>query len=214
MPEPIDPIPLSALQHWRYCPRQCALIHLEQAFEENIHTLRGQAVHATVDRPGVETRAGLRVERALPVWNDRLGLIGKSDVVEFLADGTPYPVEYKHGHWRKAENIAGADRLQLAAQALCLEEMTGRPVPEGGLFYAGSKRRIEVGISPQLRQEVADTVEAIRAMLASGRLPAPANDTRCKECSLKDICQPEAMAEKQRQARMAAALFADEDAGP
>jgi uncharacterized protein (DUF433 family) len=112
-----DPIPLSALQHWCYCPRQCALIHVEQVFADNLHTLRGQAVHRQVDQPGVETRAGLRVERALPVWSDRLGLIGKADVVEFEADGTPYPVEYKHGSRNKAPWIAACDDLQLAAQA-------------------------------------------------------------------------------------------------
>lgn len=136
-----DPIPLSALQHWHYCPRQCALIHVEQAFAENIHTLRGQAVHKRVDEPGVEVRAGLRIERALPVWSERLGLIGKADVVEFEPDGTPYPVEYKHGTKRKAAHIAASDDIQLAAQALCLEEMTGHVVAEGALFYASSKRR-------------------------------------------------------------------------
>ena len=76
-----DPIPLSALQHWAYCPRQCGLIHLEQAFDDNLHTQRGNAVHAQVDQPGMELRKGLRIERALPVWSDRLGLIGKADVV-------------------------------------------------------------------------------------------------------------------------------------
>ena len=134
-------LPISALQHWAYCPRQCGLIHLEQVFDDNVYTLRGQAVHAKADQPGVETAKGVRVERALPLWHDELGLIGKSDVVEFLPDGTPYPVEYKHGTRRKAGFIAACDELQLAAQALCLEEMTGRPVEEGALFYASSKRR-------------------------------------------------------------------------
>jgi len=125
-----DLIPLSALQHWCYCPRQCALIHVEQAFAENVVTLRGQAVHSRVDQPGLEMRAGLRIERALPVWSERLGLIGKADIVEFEMDGTPYPVEYKHGSKRKAGFIAACDELQLAAQALCLEEMTGRPASQ------------------------------------------------------------------------------------
>ena len=107
--EDLDPVPLSALQHWAYCPRQCGLIHLEQAFDDNLHTLRGQAVHSAVDKPGVEVRAGLRVERALPLWNDALGLIGKADVVEFEPDGTPYPVEYKHGSRNKAAAIAVCD---------------------------------------------------------------------------------------------------------
>ena len=191
--DPDDPLPLSALQHWAYCPRQCGLIHLEQAFDDNLHTLRGQAVHRQVDQPGVEIRKGLRVERALPVWHDGLNLIGKADVVEFEPDGTPYPVEYKHGSRHKAADIAAADDVQLAAQALCLEAMTGRAVPEGALFYAASKRRRIVPITTALRQTVADIATGVRRMLASGALPAPATDTRrCPGCSLRERCQPEA----------------------
>lgn len=187
-----DPIPLSALQHWCYCPRQCALIHVEQVFAENLHTLRGQAVHHQVDQPGVETRAGLRVERALPVWSDRLGLIGKADAVEFEADGTPYPVEYKVGSRAKAAWIAACDDLQLAAQAVCLEEMSGKPVPAGALFYAKSKRRREVRIDDALRRRVEEATAAVRDLLDAAVLPAPTFDTRCEKCSLADICQPTA----------------------
>lgn len=190
MNEPADPIPLSALQHWCYCPRQCALIHVEQVFAENLHTLRGQAVHKQVDQPGIETRAGLRVERALSVWNDRLGLIGKADVVEFEADGTPYPVEYKHGSRSKAAWIAVCDDLQLAAQALCLEEMTGRAVPQGAIYYATSRRRRVVPITADLRRRVEDATAAVRIQIDSGGLPPPANDARCKHCSLIEQCQP------------------------
>jgi CRISPR-associated exonuclease Cas4 len=190
-----EPLPISALQHWAYCPRQCALIHLEQAFDDNLHTLRGQAVHAQVDRPGFELRRGLRVERALPLFNDRLGLIGKADTVEFEPDGTPYPVEYKHGSRHKAAAIAACDDLQLAAQALCLEQMTGRAVPEGALFYASSKRRRVVAIDAALRQQVEHTAAAVRTMLDAGRLPGPTSDARrCHGCSLRDRCQPEALA--------------------
>lgn len=189
-------IPLSALQHWCYCPRQCGLIHLEQVFDDNIHTLRGQAVHARTDQPGVETAKGVRVERALPLWHDALGLIGKSDVVEFLPDGTPYPVEYKHGSRHKAADIAACDDLQLAAQALCLESMTGKAVHEGALYYASSRRRRVVAITAALRQEVARTAQAVRQMLASGRLPpalaGAVAQQRCKGCSLQDRCQPQA----------------------
>jgi CRISPR-associated exonuclease Cas4 len=193
--DPADPLPLSALQHWAYCPRQCGLIHLEQAFDDNLHTLRGQAVHRQVDDPGFEMRRGLRVERALPVWSDALGLIGKADVVEFEPDGTPYPVEYKHGSRHKAADIAACDDLQLAAQALCLEEMTGRPVHEGALYYASSRRRRVVTIDAALRDGVANTQAAVAAMLRSGVLPPPTTDTRrCKGCSLHDRCQPEALA--------------------
>ncbi len=190
-----DPIALSALQHWAYCPRQCGLIHLEQAFDDNLHTLRGQAVHRQVDDPGMEMRRGLRVERALPVWSDALGLIGKADVVEFEPDGTPYPVEYKHGSRHKAADIAACDDLQLAAQALCLQEMTGRAVAEGALYYASSKRRRVVTIDADLLQQVRSTRDAVVSMLASRRLPPPTLDTRrCKGCSLRDRCQPEALA--------------------
>lgn len=189
MDEP-DFIPLSALQHWCYCPRQCALIHIEQVFADNLHTLRGQAVHHQVDQHGVETRAGLRVERALSVWNDRLGLIGKCDVVEFEADGTPHPVEYKVGSRAKAAWIAACDDLQLAAQALCLEEMTGRSVTVGALYYAKSKRRAEVRIDTDLRRRVEVVTSAVRKLLDAAVLPAPAFDKRCDKCSLNEICQP------------------------
>lgn len=210
MEEP-DPITLSALQHWAYCPRQCGLIHLEQAFDDNLHTLRGQAVHATVDKPGVEVRAGLRVERALPLWSGALGLVGKADVVEFEPDGTPYPVEYKHGSRHKAADIAACDDVQLAAQAMCLEEMTTRAVTQGALYYAGSKRRRAVAITDTLRAQVREIGDAVRAMLASGSLPPPTRDTRrCKGCSLFDRCQPEALA-RLRDAPSSRALF-DPDA--
>ena len=183
-------VPLSALQHWCYCPRQCALIHVEQVFADNLHTLRGQAVHKQVDQPGVETRAGLRVERALSVWSDGLGLIGKADIVEFEADGTPYPVEYKHGSRSKAAWIAACDDLQLAAQALCLEEMIGKPVPAGALYYATSRRRREVRVTPALCERVAQATAAVRELIEAGAVPRAVNDSRCKNCSLIELCQP------------------------
>jgi len=198
-----DPIPLASLQHWTYCPRQCGLIHLEQAFADNIHTARGQAVHHLVDTPGYEMKAGVRVERALPLWSDRLGLIGKADLVEFHPDGTVFPVEFKHGAKRQKLH----DDLQLAAQALCLEDMLGRPVPRGAIYHASSHRRRPVEITADLRRLVVETAEAIRAMLVLGALPPPVNDARCRECSLKDLCQPEALAGLDQQRRQRAALF-------
>ncbi len=197
------PIPLSALQHWIYCPRQCGLIHLEQAFEDNIHTARGQAVHHLVDTPGYEIKSGVRVERALPVWSDRHNLIGKADLVEFHPDGSIYPVEFKHGAKRQKLH----DDIQLAAQAMCLEDMLGRPVPKGAIFHASSHRRREVAITPALKRLVIETADAIRAMLIVGKLPPPVNDARCKECSLKDICQPEALAERARLKSLRGLLF-------
>lgn len=205
-----DPIPLSALQHWAFCPRQCALIHLEQAFDDNLHTLRGNALHARVDQPGLLSERGVRVERALPLWHDGLNLIGKADAVEFAADGTAYPVEYKQGSRNKAADIAACDELQLAAQALCLESMTGRAVPEGALFYASSKRRRTVAIDAALRQRVAETAAAVAAMLVAQRLPSPLRGElahqRCKACSLRERCQPEA-AESAALRAARAALF-------
>jgi len=202
-----DPIPLSALQHWAYCPRQCALIHQEQAFADNVHTARGQAVHHLVDEPGHEVQTGVRIERSLPLWSERLGLIGKADLVEFHSDGTVFPVEFKHGRKRRAIH----DDLQLAGQALCLEEMLGRPVPAGAIYHASSHRRREVAISDELRRLVAETAKAIRTMLASGRLPPPVNDARCKECSLQDICQPQALSGVSRHAALRAELFEPDD---
>lgn len=198
-----DPIPLSALQHWVYCPRQCGLIHLEQQFEDNVHTARGQAVHHLVDTPGYEVKRGVRVERALPLWSDRFGLIGKADLVEFHPDGRIYPVEFKHG--RKRGRVH--DDIQLAAQAMCLEDMLGRPVPQGAIYHASSHRRREVGITEDLRALVNETSDAIRAMLASGILPPPVNDARCRECSLREICQPEMLAQQTRMDQLEHDLF-------
>jgi CRISPR-associated exonuclease Cas4 len=186
-----------------YCPRQCGLIHLEQAFEDNIHTARGQAVHHLVDTPGYEIKSGVRVERALPVWSDRLNLIGKADLVEFHPDGSVYPIEFKHGAKRQKLH----DDIQLAAQAMCLEDILGRPVPKGAIFHASSHRRREVVITPELKHLVIETANAIRAMLASGVLPPPVNDARCRECSLKDICQPEALAGQAKQRQQRQSLF-------
>lgn len=204
-------IPLSALQHWCYCPRQCALIHVDQVFDDNVHTMRGNAVHSTVDMPGLETRRGLRVERALPIWSERLGLIGKADVVEFQSDGTAYPVEYKYGSRRKAARVAECDEIQLAAQAVCLEEMTGKPIPEGALFYASSKRRRVVAIDAQLRAQVERAVAEVREMLTVRVLPLPVNDERCRACSLIDQCQPRAIHEQLAAHGLRAKIF-DPDA--
>ena len=201
--EAVDPLMLSALQHWSYCPRQCALIHVEQAFDENVFTMRGNAAHERVDDPGFETFEGVRTERALPVWSNRLGLVGKCDVVEFHPDGRIYPVEYKHGKKREKSH----DDIQLAAQAMCLEEMTGKAIMHGAIYHHSSRRRREVAITQELRGKVEEAVNAIRTMMDSGKLPPPANDARCKECSLKEICQPEAVAKHAAQRGLLETLF-------
>jgi len=182
-----EPIPISAIQHYAYCPRQYALIHLEQIWEDNLYTLRGHRAHEKVHLPEGMVRDGVRVEYGLPLWSDRLGLVGQADVVEFQ-ESRPYPVEHKVGP-RKHRR---ADELQLTAQAICLEEMFGVPVPKGALFYKKSRRRLEVTFTPDLRAEVEEVVQSIRELLTTKRLPPPANDARCKDCSLIDACMPQA----------------------
>lgn len=186
-----DTVAISALNHFLYCPRRCAIIHVEQAYEENVFTLRGHALHERADEVDSATETGVRVERALPLFSERLGLVGKADVVEFHAGDVPYPVEYKQGKKKQWGN----DDLQLAAQALCLEEMTGKKVTHGAIYHHGSRRRREVEITDALRKQVEETAAAVRALLQSGKLPPPVNDERCRHCSLNEICQPEAVAE-------------------
>ncbi|THJ23638.1 MAG: CRISPR-associated protein Cas4 [Nitrospira sp. CG24D] len=197
-----DPIMISALEHWSYCPRQCALIHVEQTFDENLYTLRGRAVHKRVDEPVVEEQVGVRIERALPLWSKTLGLIGKADVVEFHGE-RPYPVEYKHGPHREQAH----DDLQLCAQALCLEEMTGQPVPRGAIYHHSSRKRREVECTPGLRTQVVQSIQAIRLMLASKQLPPPVNDRRCTHCSLQESCMPAVIDEGRRASAVVRDLF-------
>jgi CRISPR-associated exonuclease Cas4 len=208
---PDDPIPISALQHWAYCPRQCALIHVEQVFAENLFTLRGQALHQRVDDPGFEVRQGLRVERALPLFSDQLGLNGKADVVEFLPDGTPYPVEYKHGSRHKRADIAACDDIQLMAQALCLEDMFGHPIPEGALYYASSRRRRVVALDQALRARTHEAIAAVRELLSLARIPLPRNDDRCRSCSLKELCLPEVAVQEPSYKDLQTSLFTVEE---
>ncbi len=197
-----DRIMISALEHYSYCPRQCALIHLEDSYAENLYTLRGSRAHVRVDRPEGRHPGGVRVERALPLWSDRLGLVGRADVVEYH-EGTPYPVEYKYGRKRPHDHA----EVQLCAQALCLEEMTGKPVPAGALFFTESHRRREVEMAKELRRAVEQMVAEVRAMLAACHVPPPVNDARCRKCSLKQVCMPDAVAAQARQRWWAGRLF-------
>ncbi len=180
-----EPIPISALQHFVYCPRQCALIHVESIWEDNLYTLRGRRAHEGVDLPEGLVREGVRVEYALPLFSERLGLVGRADVVEFHG-GAPYPVEHKVGP-RRARR---ADEAQLCAQALCLEEMLGTEVRKGALFYRASKRRQEVVFTLELRAFVEEIVGKVRALLQTAQLPPPVNDARCRDCSLVEACMP------------------------
>jgi CRISPR-associated exonuclease Cas4 len=195
-------VPISALEHFAYCPRQCALIHVEQTYDENLFTLRGNALHERVDLPGGQTTNGIRQERALPVWSSRLGLIGKVDLVEYL-DGTPFPIDYKNGP-RRAHR---PDDLQLCAYALCLEEMTGLPVRKGAIYHNGSRRRREVLFDESLRTDTLTTLAAVRQLLSTPDLPPPATDERCRHCSLREACLPELAQTEDRVAKALATLF-------
>jgi CRISPR-associated exonuclease Cas4 len=193
-----EKIMISAVQHFSYCPRQCALIHMEQVFEENIFTIKGQIAHERVDEATTRTEKGVRVERALPLWSDKLGLIGKADVVEFH-DNIPYPVEYKLGRQKKT---SWHSDLQLCTQALCLEEMLEVEVPKGAIYHCTSHKRREVVFTESMKNQVISIILEIRKMLASETLPPPLNDWQCKDCSLKQACLPESaeISSKEKQA--------------
>lgn len=202
-----EPVLVSALNHYLFCPRRCALIHLEGLHGENAYLLEGTFLHERVDTPGVESRPGVRVTRALPLFSKRLGLVGKADVVEFhrKAGGSevPLPVDYKRGPRRRWDN----DDAQLCAQGLCLEEMLGVSVPRGAVFHAASKRRREVVFTPELRALTERTVEQVRAMLEAGRVPLPKLMPRCDGCSLRELCFPDVIEHPERVMAFARAVL-------
>ena len=145
---------VSALEHYSYCPRQCALIHVEQVFDENLYTLRGRRAHERADEPSSVLEEDVRVERGLPLYSERLGLVGKADVVEFHAEGVPYPVEYKSGPRRQKRH----DDIQLCAQAMCLEEMLDVEVERGAVYHYSSRRRREAVFDAELRSLTEETI--------------------------------------------------------
>lgn len=182
-----EPIPVSAIQHYAFCPRQYALIHIEQVWEDNLFTQRGRREHERVHEPDSLVHGEVQTEHGLPIWSERLGLVGQADVVEFV-NGVPYPVEHKVG----PRKYRSADELQLAAQAVCLEEMFGVPVPKGALYYRKSRRRREVVFTENLRRDLENVIQGIRDLMSSNDLPAPVHDDRCRRCSLADACMPQA----------------------
>ena len=202
-PQSPEPMPLSLLNDFLYCARRAALKAIEGVRSENKHTVLGDIVHEHADLPGYEIAKGVTLLRALPVWSERLGLSGKCDVVERHTDGSLAPIEYKKGKRRVFEN----DDAQLCAQALCLEEMTGRRVDRGAVFHAASKRRREVEFTLELRALVERSLAELRGLLDSQRVPAALFKPACEECSLFEICLPKAASEDSRAERLARQLF-------
>jgi CRISPR-associated exonuclease Cas4 len=194
-------VPISAIEHYSYCARQCALIHVEQVFDENVFTIRGRLAHERIEAGEETSAAGITVVRSVPLWSERLGLRGVADVVEFRPEG-PYPVEYKVGKRRGPH----AD-LQLCAQALCLEEMLGVAVRRGAIFSHAIRRRHEVKLDAELRRRTESAVAATRAILEEVKLPPAPNDARCPKCSLINVCMPGVVGEPARMRGIKGALF-------
>lgn len=204
-----NPIPISALQHAVYCLRQAALIHIERVWSENRFTAEGRLLHEVAHEAGSRKSRGVRRLTALPIACHRLSIAGVADVVEFRAgpDGeTAFPIEYKRG----GPNLHRADEVQLCAQALCLEEMIGRSVLEGALFYGETKRRVIVRFDTELRKLTESTAIAFGALLEEARTPPPVwKASRCRACSLTELCKPKVMTKSAlgfRQRALAAVL--------
>lgn len=191
-----DLIMISALTHYYYCIRRCALVHIEQLWNENLFTAEGRLMHERVHEQGRESRGSLRIERGLPLRSLQLGLIGKADIVEFhrLDNGRwrPFPVEYKRG---KPKPDA-CDKVQLCAQALCLEEMLQIEVPEGALYYGRTRRRLDVPFDLALRNETRLVSQKVHDLITSGVTPNAVYSKKCKSCSLFDQCLPQIVQKK------------------
>lgn len=197
---PDECLMLSGLQHFRFCRRQWALIHLEQQWQENLLTTEGELMHQRAHDEGlVESRGDVLIVRGLRVQSLRLGLSGQCDVVEFrrvTQDGIPlsgrdglwlpFLVEYKHGE----PKTDACDEIQLCAQALCLEEMLCCQIPAGALFYGEIRRRHPVSFTPELRKEVETTAEQMHDLYRRGHTPRVKPSKACTHCSLREICLP------------------------
>lgn len=190
----VDLVPLSALQHWLYCPRQCALIHVEQVWADNHDTTDGQVKHARVNAVGEEVRRGVRTVTSMPLRSFRLGVSGIADVVELHREGKawrPFPIEHKRGRPKTHR----ADEVQLCAQAMALEEMFETTIPEGSLFYGMPRRRTKVIFDTELRALTIQTALSVRACIAARSTPTARYDAaRCDPCSLLELCRPKTLA--------------------
>lgn len=191
-----DLIQLSALQHYAFCPRQCALIHVEQIWTENRLTAEGRIMHEHVHEEGNESRGDVRTERGTSLRSMELGVIGKADVVEYhrQVDGSwqAFPVEYKRGKPKSDHS----DIIQLCAQAMCLEEMQGSRILSGALFYGKTRRRLNVDFDAALRQETIEAARLTRELITSGKTPKPVYAKRCESCSLLSECLPKTIQKK------------------
>jgi CRISPR-associated exonuclease Cas4 len=185
-----DLLPRSALQHLLFCERQAALIHVEQLWADNRLTVEGTHLHRKVDEAPGETRGDVRIARGIALRSLRLGLIGKADVVEFHRHGDgerPFPVEYKRGKPKKDF----CDEVQICAQALCLEEMLGVPVPAGALFYGQTRRRTDVAFDAALRARTEAAARRMHELIATGTTPRAARQPKCDGCSMLELCIPD-----------------------
>lgn len=182
-----SPVPISALQHYLFCPRQCALIHVERVWVENSATMEGRLLHETVDSGFGESRRGVRIARGIALYSTSLGLSGRADAVEFRDNPfAVFPVEYKRGKPKSHR----ADEVQLCAQALCLEEMLGVRVPDGALYYGEKRRRQSVAFDEKLRALTTEIAMATRAMIHNAVTPPARHTSGCRRCSLESLCQP------------------------
>ncbi len=200
-------IMLSALNHYLYCPRRCALIHIEQIWSENLFTAEGRIMHEKADSNKFESRGNVRIDYSVPMRSFKLGLIGKADVVEFhkMDDGTwlPFPVEYKRGK----PKIDDCDKVQLCAQAICLEEMLKVEIPQGALFYGRTRRREEVEFDEKLRLETEEAAKKVHELIESGITPKAEYSKKCKKCSLLNLCMPKACAKNSSAGRYLAGVL-------
>ena len=189
-------IAISALNHYTYCPRRCALIHIEQIWDENRATAEGRIMHEKVHEQDRESRGNVRIEYGVPLRSLRLGLNGKADVVEFHRVSKdlwrPFPVEYKRGK----PKLDHCDLIQLCAQAVCLEEMQSVSVTSGAIFYGRTRRRLDVSFADALRRETEDAAEGAHKLIASGITPPAVYGKRCKSCSLIGECLPKPVGKK------------------
>lgn len=187
-------IQISSLQHFVFCARQCALIHLEGVWDENVHTIRGGILHERVDTDTYESRGCVKTVRGLRIHSYQYGLSGRCDVVEFRipgAEGKPavVPVEFKSGEPKEDRS----DEVQLCAQCICLEEMLGTSIERGAFFYGRVRRRVPVAIDPSLRQHTYGAISAVHDLLKGERVPPARHVPQCRSCSIADFCQPKAM---------------------